>query len=294
MKEKEYRIGDVAKILGISPDLLRYYEKKGVVKPKKDRSNDYRYYESWDINFLIDCLWFKNFGFGIEQVAHIVSSCGYDEVLSLMEDKKEELQASIRRQQLLVRRAEKYQAEVSRARDFIGKLDIVDSPEIVRYLNRYNFIYDNSPELQALSHQWLEYTPLTHRCFEVELSDLMDHRDNYAWGFSLDMDYVQELQVPVEPPVAHLPSVKSLHSVFTSAGKANFSPQLLDYMLAYARTHGLTPVGNARGNLVCSVVVDGTLTGFFEVWIPVEERGAQDAAAESPAPDLQGALQNTP
>ena len=39
-----YKIGDVAKILGISPDLLRYYEKKGVVKPVKHRSNDYRYY----------------------------------------------------------------------------------------------------------------------------------------------------------------------------------------------------------------------------------------------------------
>ena len=63
-----YKIGDVAKILGISPDLLRYYEKKGVVKPVKDRSNDYRYYEPWDINFLIDCLWYKNFGFGIESI----------------------------------------------------------------------------------------------------------------------------------------------------------------------------------------------------------------------------------
>ena len=28
----KYKIGDVAKILGISPDLLRYYEKKGVRK----------------------------------------------------------------------------------------------------------------------------------------------------------------------------------------------------------------------------------------------------------------------
>ena len=46
-----YKIGDVSRILGISTDLLRYYEKKGVVQPQKDKSNDYRYYDTWDINF---------------------------------------------------------------------------------------------------------------------------------------------------------------------------------------------------------------------------------------------------
>ena len=29
-----YKIGDVAKILGIPTDLIRYYEKKGVVSPE--------------------------------------------------------------------------------------------------------------------------------------------------------------------------------------------------------------------------------------------------------------------
>ena len=36
----QYKIGDVARILGISTDLLRYYEKKGVVAPTKDKQND--------------------------------------------------------------------------------------------------------------------------------------------------------------------------------------------------------------------------------------------------------------
>lgn len=194
-----YKIGDVAKILGISPDLLRYYEKKGVVKPVKDQANDYRYYEPWDINFLIDCLWYKNFGFGIEQVAQIVSRSGYDDILSMMEDKETELEATIRRQEMLLRRSKEHLQEIARARTLLGKCDLVYSPEIVRYLNRYNFIYDNSRELQTLSHQWLQYMPFTHRCFEIGQEDLENKTDNYAWGFSLSMDYVRELDVPVRP-----------------------------------------------------------------------------------------------
>ena len=41
-----YKIGDVAKILGISTDLIRYYEKKGVVSPEKGQHNSYRYYDT--------------------------------------------------------------------------------------------------------------------------------------------------------------------------------------------------------------------------------------------------------
>ena len=279
-----YKIGDVAKILGISPDLLRYYEKKGVVKPVKDQANDYRYYEPWDINFLIDCLWYKNFGFGIEQVARIVSKSSYEDIISMMEDKDSEIEATIRRQELLLRRARQYLKEVQRAKPLLGKCDLVSSPEIVRYLNRYNFIYDNSKELQELSHQWLQYMPLTHRCFEIGQEDLENKTDNYAWGFSLGMDYVKELNVPLNPPVVHLPSEPSIHSVFTSSGKNAFSPRHLKFMMDYAREQGLTVAGNARGNLICSVLEDNKLTGYFEVWLPITPKEGLEIA---PAPTAE-------
>lgn len=273
-----YKIGDVAKILGISPDLLRYYEKKGVVKPVKDQNNDYRYYEPWDINFLIDCLWYKNFGFGIEQIAKMVSRSSYDDILSTMEEKETEIEAAIRHQEMLLRRAREHLREVNRAKDLLGKCDLVHSPEIVRYLNRYNFIYDNSRELQDLSHQWLQYMPFTHRCFEIGQADLENKTDNYAWGFSLSMDYVREFGVPVKQPVKYLPSTPSVHSVFTSSGKDAFTPRHLKFIMDYVRENGLTVAGNARGNLICSVIEEDRLTGYFEVWLPIEPKPGLEIA----------------
>ena len=236
----------------------------------KDRANDYRYYEPWDINFLIDCLWYKNFGFGIEQVAKIVSRSSYDDIISNMEEKDAEIEASIRHQEMLLRRVRANLQEVRRARTLLGQCDLVYSPEIVRYLNRYNFIYDNSKDLQRLSHQWLQYMPFTHRCFEIGQEDLENKTDNYAWGFSLSMDYVRELDVPVETPVIHLPSEPSVHSVFKSSGKNAFTPRHLKFLMDYVREKGLTVAGNARGNLICSVLEEDQLTGYFEVWLPIQ------------------------
>lgn len=268
----KYKIGDVAKILGISPDLLRYYEKKGVVKPLKDKINDYRYYEAWDINFLIDCLWYKKFGFGIEQISQIVSVCTTNDILTLFTEKEAEIRETIRLNQLLLDRAARYKDEISRCENFLWKCDIRDSPEIVRYINRYNFIYDNSMDLQQLSQQWLKYMPFTHRCFEIDIKTLLgnDTGDDYQWGFSLDMDYVREFNVEIKNPIKHLPSQRSIHSVFSSSGKNNFSPKHIDYMVQFANENNLEICGNARGNLLCSVLDNNILTGFFEVWLPIK------------------------
>ena len=49
----------------------------------------------------------------------------------------------------------------------------------------------------------------------------------------------------------------------------------------YVRSNDLKVTGNARGNLICSVVEDGKLTGYFEVWLPIEPREGLEFA---PAP----------
>ncbi len=266
-----YKIGDVARILGISPDLIRYYEEKGVVSPEKDPINNYRYYDTWDINFLIDCLWFKNFGFGIEQVAHIVSQNTYDDLMTTLDAKGNEIEAAIRYQQMLLERTRKYSEILTNLRGSIGECDIRRSADFVRYLNRYNSIYDKDSELQRLSRQWLKYMPFSRRYFEVPEDGLLGDGDDYAWGFSISMQYVEEFGIAIRPPVKQVPSKLCIHSAFTSTGKDKFTARHLDFLTSYAEQNGLTVAGYAFGNLACSVVEQGEITGFFEVWLPIEE-----------------------
>ncbi len=148
----------------------------------------------------------------------------------------------------------------------------MSSPEYVRYINRYMDTYDTSPVLQKLSHDWLNLMPFVHRCFEISESDLNggEGRD-YSWGLSLSMDYVDRLGVSTEPPLIHVPSYhRNIHSVIKNTGKGNFSPELLDYLVDYAKSNSLTICGPARGVLLASVLQNDDLTGYFDVWIPIK------------------------
>jgi len=268
-----YKIGDVAGILGISPDLIRYYEEKGVVSPAKDPNNKYRYYDAWDINYLIDCLWYKNFGFGIEQIAKMVSECSYDALLGRLEDKSNDIRSAIRRQELLLERIVMLRERLTGTKDYLGKCIIQRSGEFVRYINRRNFVFDTRPQLKELNRKWLKYMPFSRRYFEIPRDALAEVRGDYEWGFSLGMQYVKKLGVEITSPVEFMPSRLCVRSSIRIVGKNNFSSLKTGFMDEFASENNLTVSGDTFGNLACSVIEDGQPVGYFEVWQPVEENG---------------------
>jgi DNA-binding transcriptional MerR regulator len=266
----KYKIGEVARILGISADLIRYYEEKGVVAPAKDPTNNYRYYDTWDINYLIDCLWYKNFGFGIERVASMVTEGGFDTLLETLEHKQDEIEASIRRQELLLQRIQRFREKLAYTKSLVGICDVRECAGFFYYINRHNSEYDSHSETLEISRRWLKYMPFTRRYFEIPDDAMSGETDEYSWGFSLGTQYVGELGVDVSPPVREIRPRMCVHSAFKSAGRGRFSARKLDFLLDYARARGLEPERGAFGNLACSVMENGEQTGYFEVWLPVK------------------------
>ncbi len=55
-KTAKYLIGDVANLMGLSRDTLRYYEKRGILSSQRG-DNGYRYYTDQDISRLISILY---------------------------------------------------------------------------------------------------------------------------------------------------------------------------------------------------------------------------------------------
>lgn len=62
-----YTIGELSKLYHIGPDSIRYYEKKGILKPIRGE-NGYRYYSSqsiWHMNMVVSL---RSLGFSVERI----------------------------------------------------------------------------------------------------------------------------------------------------------------------------------------------------------------------------------
>ena len=97
--KKYFKIGEIAKLYHIGTDSLRYYEKLGILTPKRSE-NDYRLYslhDIWRLNVIRDL---RNLDFSMEQIKDYLNNRSitsteslFEQELSAIDNKLEELYA---------------------------------------------------------------------------------------------------------------------------------------------------------------------------------------------------------
>ena len=68
MQDEEYKVSDIAGLLDLTPETIRYYESVGIVKPRHDSQNRYRYYLSTDFSRLFNAKLLRSMGFSLAEI----------------------------------------------------------------------------------------------------------------------------------------------------------------------------------------------------------------------------------
>ncbi|MCL2201237.1 MAG: MerR family transcriptional regulator [Oscillospiraceae bacterium] len=76
----EYTVNKLSKISGVSARTLRYYDEIGLLKPVKVAESGYRIYSQDELNTLQEILFYRELGFPLEEIKHIVYAPGYDRI----------------------------------------------------------------------------------------------------------------------------------------------------------------------------------------------------------------------
>lgn len=95
--ETHYRIGDVARLTGLSTDTLRYYEKIGLLRPVGRAASGTRVYDQVDLSRLRFIQRAKTMNFSLEEIARLLEmredpQHARDEVRELTHRKLEEVE----------------------------------------------------------------------------------------------------------------------------------------------------------------------------------------------------------
>lgn len=70
----EYKIGEVSKILNISKEMIRYYEKKGALTPLRINDNNYRTYSTMDVFLLMEIVRYQTMNFSIKDISELITN----------------------------------------------------------------------------------------------------------------------------------------------------------------------------------------------------------------------------
>jgi DNA-binding transcriptional MerR regulator len=113
-----YRIGELARVFGLNPRTLRYYESLGLLTPARRGSGSYRIYTEADADRLRFILKAKRLGLGLREIRELLaeqeSPCGC--LARLVGEKKRAIRAQIEALQELEKRMDRLLALASERR----------------------------------------------------------------------------------------------------------------------------------------------------------------------------------
>lgn len=80
-----YTVKDLARLTGLTPRTLRYYDSTGLLCPRRDKNNDYRLYGPEEVDRLQQILLYRSMGLPLEEIKNLLDSPGFDRETSLRE-----------------------------------------------------------------------------------------------------------------------------------------------------------------------------------------------------------------
>jgi len=269
-----YKIGDISHIYGLSNDSLRYYERLGIVDPKRDSESGYRYYDTWDVNFLIECLRFKSYGFSLKDIEQMIRTDDLYAFEQRCRARESELLKIIHEQTATLKQLSKLRQSVSYIRSRVGEFVHAESPEMIWQRQQSNCedengVLEHGHGAEAVRDLVKHMTHLGHTFVMMPPKSGQDYSE-YCWGFSLSPIDLHRLGLSVAKTADFLPSLHSIYTVFVAEGEGSFIPCIHEQVLEPIRKMNYKITSPPRGNLLVRVHEAGKMKRYMEVWVPTE------------------------
>ena len=151
---KLYRIGEVAEILGMTKEGVRFLERKGILPSFRDEKNGYRYYRRGDIAALQQIRGYMSAGFTLREASDMILRGEESDLLIRLEQQKKVLDAQIEHLREMKNLLSLHETNIHDAVTFNGR-------EIVREMSGIYYLPVEGTRCISRSEErlWMSATP---------------------------------------------------------------------------------------------------------------------------------------
>lgn len=264
-----YTVGQVAQFLGMSRDTLKFYEEKGLVKPKQDKVNGYRKYNEIDIFNIMTTNFYRELDLEIKKIQEIKSGRSIEELLDLLEEKEQEILREITYKKLLLKQMEKVQENCEKVKQYLGKYTLKEmKPLEVRGELTHVNAYTEYDILQ-------QHTTGLKRA--VTLTDLrrivyFDGKDITADRFVVVKEIEEDQLKATEGELFQYP--RCIYTIIEDGrrlhGEKNIDDQVGSTLSQIGIENGYEPLGIVFANILLTTYDDNLERIFLEIYAPIK------------------------
>ncbi|WP_279123970.1 MerR family transcriptional regulator [Holdemania filiformis] len=196
---KQYQIGELADILGLTKEGIRYLERNGLLPEKRNEKNNYRYYTRKDITTIQYIYFYNSIGFTLKQAQSIHLHSTADELDKALEEKSEDLDRQI---QELQKKKNLIQLQKSRIQWAYHAREEINFERVPAMLYLPVETGNSDKRHQLMENRWIQAMPQTMLAKQLfyENGRLQDLK-----GISVEKELAEKLQLPVDESVIEYP-----------------------------------------------------------------------------------------
>lgn len=268
---KRYSISKVSKIVGISAEAVRLYEKKGVVHAQKNPENGYRSFHTLDIGTLLRCRTYAQLGLSLNEAADLINAAGVEEVHASL----------TRREEAILREMERCRRNLNRLRDLNRVIACCESEagtfRIEKHPGLYHLDYRHGERIledaarMTLYPQWAGWVPLSFVSLRFPLESILKGEGDYYGGFGVMEEDAHFLGISAGPQVRCFPAHLSLRTILRVPGERRVLRQDIQAGLDYLVSRGYKVTGDPFTRMVVTVNRNRPeFVRYYEMWFPID------------------------
>lgn len=265
-----YKIGEISKILDIPIDTLRYFEKIGLIHPEIDEQNQYRYYDHWDINYLIEYKQLKALEFSQTECLDIQQKDDIQRHISRMDNRLEAIHEKAEYYQLLSVRMKDATDRLKEVSENFGKVRIETINGFYYFVHRFGNSYLESGKIGMVFQAWAENLPFADSLFVIPEKDIENNRNTFNGGFSVEEKWIAALRFTITPEVRHVPTGKAVSIIARAGDIGTFTYDLFRPALKYISDMNIQRRGNnVYGFLLARTHEADGYARYIKFFIPI-------------------------
>lgn len=262
----EYSIGDVSKILNISKEMIRYYEKQGALKPSRKEENNYRSYSTMDVFFLMEMIRYQTVGLSVKEISSLLENNYMDNYAGYLDQYYHALQKEIDLKHLLKERIKEMTIRAKTSQMNLGKYWFKEIPthDLFFLCNETNDHYDR---INFNEHnKKILFSNDNFAFFESMV--LFEEKVN-TWWYGINKEYASSLSLNYGVGKT-IEKELCLCTMINMGEIGEFNRDLLKPIYEYIKENNYTINGTIRGMIVCRGYQENVFQRILEVQVPIK------------------------
>lgn len=261
---KEYKIGEVAKLLGLTTQALRFYEQEGVVVPHKSESGT-RYYTTPDVIRLLAFKKYRLSEFSVQDISIHFKQGSLSDLVTQLDTQSDML---IAQSEILLKRARairSFERTLREAQEQINRIVPSVIPDTYLYAVSFNQLNQLTDSQRTAFIAFADAMPDTSMCFTcpTTLNELPEFR------FAASSQEAAAWSLPLQDTIL-LPPTRCVRIHVRVPGHP-WDKQYLSVVLDQVRAAGyqVHPDLPILGRHLASETIDKTIYLYGTLYIPI-------------------------